>query len=148
MTHDEQCTKLVKQFEGCVLKAYPDPGTGGDPWTIGYGHTGPEVKRGVVWTQAQADAALEKDLAHFDAGVSALIGAAPTTQGQFNALVSFAFNVGLGNLKTSTLLRMHKEGDYVGAAGQFQRWNKAAGKVMNGLVKRRTAEARLYRGLP
>lgn len=147
MNHSDQCTRLVKQFEGCVLKAYPDPGSGGDPWTIGYGHTGPEVKRGVVWTQAQADAALQSDLAHFDAGVSALIGAAPTTQGQFDAMVSFAFNVGLGNLKSSTLLRLHNAGDHAGAAAQFQRWNKAAGKVMNGLVKRRSAEARVYNGL-
>lgn len=147
MTHDDQCVRLVKQFEGCVLKAYPDPGSGGDPWTIGYGHTGAEVKRGVTWTQAQADAALGADLAHFDAGVTALIGTAPTTQGQFNALVDFAFNVGLGNLKSSTLLKLHNAGDHAGAAGQFARWNKASGKVLNGLVKRRTAEARIYNGL-
>jgi lysozyme len=148
MNHSDNCTRLVKQFEGCVLKAYPDPGSGGDPWTIGYGHTGPEVKRGLVWTQAQADAALQSDLAHFDHGVSALLGSSPATQGQFDALVSFAFNVGLGNLKNSTLLRKHIAHDYDGAAGQFARWNKASGRVMNGLVKRRTAEARVYRGLP
>lgn len=148
MIHSDTCTRLVKQFEGCVLKAYPDPGSGGDPWTIGVGHTGPEVKRGVAWTQAQADAALQSDLAHFDAGVSALIGPAPTTQGQFDAMVSFAFNVGLGNLKSSTLLRKHLAHDYDGAAAQFARWNKAAGRVLNGLAKRRTAEARVYRGLP
>jgi lysozyme len=148
MKHSHNCSDLVKRFEGCVLKAYPDPATGGDPWTIGVGHTGPEVKRGVVWTQAQADEALDHDLARFDAGVAKLIGNAPTTQGQFDALVSLAFNIGLGNLGSSTLLRLHNEGKHEVAATQFVRWNKAAGRIMNGLTKRRMSEARVYRGLP
>lgn len=146
MTPSKTCADLVKSFEGCILKAYPDPGTGGDPWTIGVGHTGPEVKPGVVWTQAQADAALETDLARFARGVWNAIGEKETTQNRFDALVSFAFNVGLGNLLNSTLLRMHNKGDYAGAAGQFIRWNKAAGKVLNGLTRRREAEAKMYRG--
>lgn len=135
---------LIKSFEGLELKAYPDPATGGDPWTIGYGHTGPEVKPGLVWTQAQANNAIADDVTHFADGVSKLIGAAPTTDGQFDAMVSLAYNIGLGNFKESTLLRLHKEGDYAGAAGQFIRWNKAAGKVMAGLTRRREAEAKLY----
>jgi GH24 family phage-related lysozyme (muramidase) len=137
---------LIKQFEGCKLAAYPDPGTGGAPWTIGYGHTGAEVKKGLVWTQAQADSALADDVSRFADGVSALLGSAPTSQGQYDAMVSLAFNVGLGNLKESTLLRLHKEGDYAGAADQFARWRFAAGKELPGLVKRRAAEAALYRG--
>ena len=148
MKHSRNCSDLVKQFEGCVLKAYPDPGSGGDPWTIGVGATGPDIKRGVVWTQQQADDRLSEDLTRFEAGVAKLVGTAPTTQGQFDALVSLAFNIGLGNLQASTLLRLHKEGNYDGAAAQFARWNRAAGKVMNGLTKRRLAEARVYRGPP
>jgi GH24 family phage-related lysozyme (muramidase) len=148
MKHSHACSNLVKQFEGCVLTAYPDPATKADPWTIGVGHTGPEVKRGVVWTQAQADEALDNDLARFDTGVAKLIGTAPTTQAQFDALVSLAFNIGLGNLGSSTLLRLHKAGSFEVAATQFVRWNKAAGRIMNGLTRRRMAEASLYRGLP
>lgn len=128
------------------MKAYPDPATGGEPITIGYGHTQPGLKLGVVWTQAQADAALEADLARFARGVWNAIGEKETTQNRFDALVSFAFNVGLGNLLSSTLLRKHVAGDYAGAADQFIRWNKAAGKVLNGLTRRREAEAKLYRG--
>lgn len=135
---------LIKSFEGLELKAYPDPATGGDPWTIGYGHTGPEVKPGLIWTQAQANNAIADDVTRFADGVSKLVGAAPTTGGQFDAMVSLAYNIGLGNFKESTLLRLHKEGDYAGAAGQFIRWNKAAGKVMAGLTRRREAEAKLY----
>lgn len=146
MKHSPACTALVKSFEGCELKAYPDPGSGGDPWTIGWGATGCDIKRGVTWTQEQCDARLEFDIAKFADGVSKLIGDAPTKQREFDALVSFAFNVGLANLKSSTLLRLHKAGDKAGAAGQFVRWNKAAGKVMRGLTRRREAEAKLYRG--
>ena len=71
---------------------------------------------------------------------------APTTQGQFNALCSLAYNIGTGNLAGSTLLRLHKAKDYEGAANQFGKWNKAAGKVMAGLTRRRAAEAKMSRG--
>lgn len=134
----------IKRFEGCKLAAYPDPGTGNDPWTIGWGATGPGISRGVTWTQPQADDRLESDVTKFALGVDALLQGKPTTQPQFDAMVSFAFNVGLGNLKTSTLLSMHLAGNYQGAAAQFLRWNKAAGHVMAGLTKRRQAEAALY----
>ena len=136
---------LIKSFEGLELKAYPDPATGGEPWTVGDGHTGPAARPGLVWTQAQANNALADDVSRFADGVSKLIGAAPTTGNQFDAMVSLAYNIGLGNFKESTLLRLHKEGDYAGAAGQFIRWNKAAGKIMAGLTRRREAEAALYR---
>lgn len=141
---------LIKQFEGLRLSAYPDPGTGSDPWTIGVGATiypdGRKVKKGDTITEAQAMEYLAHDVARFSDGVSSLLGSAPTTQGQFDAMTSLAFNVGLTNLKESTLLRLHKEGDYAGTTNQFSRWRFAAGKELPGLVKRRTAEAALYGG--
>jgi lysozyme len=135
---------LIKRFEGCKLRAYPDPATGGDPWTIGWGTTGADIVPGLTWTQAQADARFADDLARFAAKVAALINGAPTTQGQFDALVSFAYNVGLGNLKGSTLLKSHKAGRWLSAKAEFSRWNKADGKVMPGLTTRRAAESALY----
>ena len=90
------------------------------------------------------DDRLAKDVASFAAKVSAVIGGAPTSQNQFDAMVSFAYNVGVTNLANSTLLRLHKAGDFAGAQQQFGRWNKAAGKVLPGLTKRRAAEAALY----
>lgn len=151
MTPGPACIALIQQFEGCAKKqadgsfaAYPDPGTGGDPWTIGWGSTGVDIKQGSVWTQQQCDDRLTSDITGFAAKVSAVLGAAQTSQHQFDALVSFAYNVGVGNLSSSTLLKLHKAGDYAGAAQQFARWNKAAGKVLPGLTKRRAAEAALY----
>lgn len=146
---------IIKEFEGCEKKqpdgsihAYPDPGSGGDPWTIGWGSTGPDIRRGTVWTQAQADARFAEHLAEFGRGVAKAVGDAPTTQHQFDAMTSFAYNLGLGNLGDSTLLKLHKAGDYAGAQGQFGKWVNAAGKRMKGLVRRREAEASLYRGIP
>lgn len=146
MTPSTKIEAFIKGYEKCRLKAYlPTPN---DVPTIGWGTTGPDVKLGMVWTQAQADARFAADLARFGGKVSALLGTAPTTQAQFDALVSFAYNVGYGEggLKTSTLLRMHKAGEYAGAAEQFARWNKQAGRVLNGLTTRRAAEADIYRG--
>jgi len=143
---------LIKQFEGCKLTAYPDPGTGGKPFTIGWGSTtdgqGAAIAPGTKWTQPQADQRLASHVAEFARGVDKLLGGAATTAAQKGALVSLAYNIGLGNLGSSTLLRKHNAADYDGAAAQFAVWNKAAGKVMQGLVNRRTAEARVYKGLP
>jgi len=133
---------LIKQFEGVSLKAYPDPGTGGEPWTIGYGHTG-GVKKGDVVTQAQAEELLHKDLIKFEAGVSNAL-TVETTQNQFDAMVSLAFNIGLGNFTKSTLLRKHNAKCWQCAAVQFGVWRNAGGKVMNGLIRRRAAERELY----
>ncbi|MEP7008243.1 MAG: lysozyme [Sphingomonas bacterium] len=148
MTHSDAARDLIAAFEGRRHQAYPDPATGGAPWTIGIGHTGPEVRKGLTWDDARIDAALNADLKRFDEGVAMLIGAAPTAQNEFDALVSFAFNLGLGNLGKSTLLSSHKAGDKAGAAIEFARWNRAGGRPMTGLTRRRAAEATLYRGRP
>lgn len=142
---------LIRQFEGCAKKrgdgrydAYPDPASGGAPWTIGWGSTGPDIAKGTVWTQAQCDARMARDADAFAAKVAGLIGPAPTTQNQFDAIVALVYNIGVENLATSTLLRKHKAKDYAGALVEFGRWNKASGKVMAGLTRRRAAEAALY----
>lgn len=134
---------LIKEFEGCKLKAYPDPGTGGKPWTIGYGRT-TNVKRGDTCTQEQAEAWVEAEYDGFEAGILKLLEGKPTNANQLGALVSFAYNLGLGNLAKSTLLKKHLAGDFTGASNQFKVWNKAAGKVMAGLIRRRLCEASLY----
>lgn len=134
---------LVKQFEGCVLHAYPDPGTGGDPWTIGYGHTGSDVHPGVTWTQAQADVALERDVQRFADDVNVMVTHS-VSPNQFAALVSFAYNLGPTALAESTLLRLVNAGDYANAALQFARWTYAGGRQLPGLVRRRAAERALF----
>lgn len=137
---------LIKQFEGCKLTAYPDPGTGGDPWTIGWGATGPGIKRGVTWTQDEADARLAKDVERFGDGVMKALDGAAATDAQKGAMVSMAYNIGLSAFAGSTLLKLHRSGAYADAADQFGRWTKAAGRELAGLVRRRQAEARVYRG--
>ena len=147
---------LIREFEGCAkrhddgnVEAYPDPGTGGAPWTIGWGSTtdedGKAVTRGTVWSQERCDARFAAHVAEFAEEVAELLGDAPTGRNQFDALVSLAYNIGTGALSTSTLLRMHLAGDHAGAAEQFGRWNLAGGRVLAGLVRRRAAEAALYR---
>ena len=132
---------LIKSFEGCRLKAYlPTPN---DVPTIGWGTTGPDIKLGLVWTQKQADDRFTAHVAEFARKVEKLVGP-KVTQNQFDAMVSLAYNIGTGAFGSSTLLKLHKAGDYKGAAAQFLRWNKQAGKVLNGLTKRRAAEAALY----
>ncbi|GAA4773321.1 lysozyme [Novosphingobium ginsenosidimutans] len=142
---------LIKRFEGCskrradgLFEAYPDPGTGGDPWTIGWGATGPGIAPGTVWSQAQCDARLEADLVRYSAEVARALGEAPTSQQQFDALVSFHYNTGA--IARATLTRLHRGGDFIGAAGEFGKWVHAGGRRLSGLVRRRTAEAALYRG--
>jgi GH24 family phage-related lysozyme (muramidase) len=151
VTPSQNCIALVQEFEGCAqkqpdgsFKAYPDPGTGKLPWTIGWGSTGADIVENTVWSQAQCDARLEANLTSFSAQVSSLLGSAPTSQNQFDALVDFAYNIGVANLESSTLLRLHKAGDYAGAAAQFPLWDHADGKVLPGLQKRRAAEQALY----
>lgn len=140
---------LIKRFEGCarvrrdgLVAAYPDPGTGGAPWTIGWGATGPGIGPETVWTQEECDERLARDLARYAAEVADAIGDSPTSQSQFDALVSFHYNTGA--IARASLTRFHIAGDYDTAAREFGRWKHAGGRVMRGLVLRREAEARLY----
>lgn len=149
-TVSAQGIALIKRFEGCarlrkdgLIEAYPDPGTGGAPWTIGWGATGPDIDEHTVWSQDQCDVRLEHDVERHAADVRRAIGDTPTTQGQFDALVSFHYNTGA--IGRATLTEKHKAGDYAGAAEEFQRWNRAGGRVLKGLVRRRGEEAKLYR---
>jgi GH24 family phage-related lysozyme (muramidase) len=140
---------LIKQFEGCarlrtdgLVEAYPDPGTGSDPWTIGWGATGAGIGPGILWTRKQCDARLERDLVRYAADVARALGDTATTQSQFDALVSFHYNTGA--IGRATLTQRHKDGDQSGALYEFSRWNRAGGRVMKGLTRRRNAEAALY----
>lgn len=188
MQASPRCKALIAEFESCAehtsdgrYRAYPDPaspmGKGqypkngpdvskGAPWTIGFGATGPNITRGTVWTLDQCERAFDEHIAFFSKGVNKFLRATnrPTTQAQFDALVSFAYNVGLDDdadtkaegLGDSTLLRKHLAGDHgtvdgrtgkgTGAAGEFIKWNKAQGQVVNGLTRRRKAEALMYVG--
>lgn len=130
---------LIKHYEGCRLEAYR---CAAGVLTIGYGSTGPHVKQGMKITQAEADQLLSKDIVRFERAVKSL--ANKTSQAQFDALVSFAFNVGEGALRSSTLLKLHNQGLYIDAANQFPRWNKAGGRALLGLTRRREAEKKLY----
>ena len=143
MQYSKDGLHLTEQFEGVRLTAYPDPATGGDPWTIGYGHTGPEVHSGMTITQEQAENYLMQDVAKAAADVNAKV-TVEITQGEFDALVDFAFNCGCGNLNGSTLLKKLNAGDYEGAAHEFEKWDMAAGKHMAGLLRRRQAEELLF----
>jgi len=140
---------LVKEFEGLEQRkgqpagkviAYLDPVK---VLTIGYGHTGPDVRVGQVITFAEAENLLRQDLTGAEADVLRLVKV-PLTSNQFSALVSFTFNLGAGSLKMSTLLRLLNAGDFKGAANQFPRWNRAGGRILNGLVRRRKAEQALF----
>ncbi len=146
---------LIKRFEGCarlrtdgLVEAYPDPGTGAEPWTIGWGATGRDsfsagrICQNTVWTQGQCDERLAQDLVRYAAAVAEAIGSVPTTQAQFDALVSFHYNTGA--IARATLTRKHFAGDHQGAAREFARWNRAGGRVLKGLVRRRAAEAEMY----
>lgn len=135
---------LIKGFEGKRLVAYDD---GVGVWTIGFGTikypNGVRVKRGDKCTEAQAEQYLRNDLITFENALNQLVKV-PLNQNQFDALVSFTYNLGETNLRSSTLLKKLNAKDYKGAAAEFLKWNKAGGKVMNGLVKRRKAEMELF----
>lgn len=131
---------LIKSFESCKLQAYKCPA---GVWTIGWGHTGPIAAPGSKITQDVADSLLAFDLEFFERGVLSMVKVS-ITQGQFDALVSFAFNCGLSSLRGSTLLRMLNSGDINGAADQFGRWTKSKGVPLAGLVRRRAAERALF----
>ncbi len=139
--YSERGLDLTREFEGIRLQAYLD---GGGVPTIGYGHT-KGVKLGQECDMAQAVQWLREDVQEAVDAVNRLVKV-KINQAQFDALVDFVFNLGAGAFAKSTLLRMLNAGDYTGAAGQFQRWNKDNGKVIAGLSRRRAAEARLFEG--
>ena len=135
---------LIKEFEGCKLTAYLDSV---GVWTIGYGWTQPvdgkPIRAGMTIKQETAERLLKTGLVSYESDVSRLVKVG-LTQGQFDALVSFTYNLGARSLSTSTLLRKLNAGDYAGAADEFLRWNKAGGKVLNGLTRQREAERALF----
>lgn len=133
---------FIKGFEALRLVAYPDPGTGDKPWTIGWGHT-KGVKRGDRITQAQAEQFLSDDVSVFELTANSAIKH-PMTQNQFDALVSLAFNIGGSAFAGSTLVKKFNAGDARGAADEFSKWKNSGGKVMPGLVKRRAAERETF----
>ena len=144
---------LIKPFEGyhrrlpdggCI--SYPDPGTGADPWTIGWGSTGPGIVPGTVWTREQAEQDLDKHLIYFATGalkLSPVLIDEPDRR--LAAIISFCYNCGLGNYRISTLKRRVDAQNWAGACSEIVKWNKAAGRVLKGLTRRREAEAALLR---
>ncbi|MGF3028067.1 glycoside hydrolase family protein [Methylobacterium aquaticum] len=138
---------FIASFEAVVLRAYPDPATGGAPWTIGIGHTSaagpPKVERGMTITRARAFEILASDLRVFEAWVERAVKR-PLTQPQFDACVSLCFNIGPKNFSNSSIVRHINAGRWLDAGAAFALWNKAAGKVMSGLVRRRAAERTLF----
>mgnify|MGYP001332846880 FL=1 len=130
---------LIKKFEGCRLKAYR---CSANVLTIGYGHTG-GVKEDDIITQPEADKLLENDIAKFEEYVSDNV-IVELKQYQFDALVAWTFNLGVGNLRSSTMLKKLNESDYDSVPSEMKRWNKAAGKTLDGLIRRRKAEGLLF----
>lgn len=132
---------LTEQFEGCDLTAYQDSG---GVWTNGYGNTHGVVPASTI-TRQQAIADLHANIQNSVNDVNELV-TVQLTQGEFDALVDFDFNLGRGNLATSTLLKLLNAGDFAGAAGQFDRWDRCDGKVLAGLLRRRQAETTEFAG--
>jgi lysozyme len=131
--------ELIKRFEGCRTEAYLCPA---NVWTIGYGHT-KTAKPGLRITLSQAEALLKQDLIGFEKYVNNAVKV-PLNQNQYDALVSFTFNVGTGAFFKSSLLRKLNIGDYSGAANEFPRWVYGGGKKLLGLERRRRAERDLF----
>lgn len=150
MKISEKGLALIREWEGCELSAYLD---GGGVWTIGVGHTGPEVKRGLTISQFEADELLALDVEEHDIGRFLKV---PTKQREFDAMCSLAFNIGLGGYRKdgtpipgfmhSTVLKRHNLGNPTGAANAFRLWNKDNGRIIKGLINRREAERRFYLG--
>ena len=130
---------LIKKYEGCKLQAYYDSV---GVLTVGYGHT-TTVKKGMIISQTKAEELLKNDLKRFEEGVTRLVGL-KIHQLMFDSLVSFAFNLGLGNLQKSTLLKKVNLGKFEEASNEFIKWNRAGGKVLEGLTRRREAERDLF----
>ena len=130
---------LIKEFEGLELTSYLCPA---NVWTVGFGHT-KTARKGQKISAAGAEDLLRVDLSGFEAAVTDSVKV-PITQNQFDALVCFTYNVGIGALLSSTLLKKLNAGDYAGASLQFLRWDKGGGKILPGLTRRRIAESQLF----
>ncbi|REF27770.1 lysozyme [Xenorhabdus cabanillasii] len=142
MEISENGINKIKSYEGLRLKAYPDPATGVEPWTIGYGHT-KGVVPGQVITKQQAEVLLREDLNPIYAVLGQCVKV-PLTQGQFDALCSLIFNVGIGNFIHSTLLKKLNQGDYQEAAQEFLKWDKVNGNKLPALFARRKSEQGMF----
>ena len=130
---------LIKRWEGWRAKAYKCPA---NKWTIGYGHT-KTARRGMIISQQEGERLLRQDLQIYENAIHNLVSL-PLNQNQFDALVSFTYNVGRGALSQSTLLRKLNQGNYTAAADQFSRWVYGGGRKLPGLVSRRAAERQLF----
>ena len=141
METSQEGLSLIKKFEGCELESYK---CAAGVWTIGYGSTS-GVKEGMKISPERADMLLLEYVEVFEESINKLVEV-PLEQNQFDALVSWTFNLGSTNLKNSTLLKVLNDKDYEGVPAQIKRWNKAGGEVLQGLVRRREAEALLFEG--
>ena len=141
MTINDAGLALIKRAEGLRLDSYRCPA---GIASVGYGHTGPDVRIPMTITPGEAERLLHEDLARFENGVTNCLGGCPTNSNQFSAMVSLSYNIGLGKFATSTVLKRHKLGNYQGAADAFLFWNRGGGKVLPGLETRREAERMLY----
>ena len=136
---EDRDLNFIREVEGFNREAYQDEG---GVWTIGYGHI-KGVSEGMTITQEQAEEMLRDEMAEYEGYVNSLV-TVELNQNQFDAMVSWVYNLGGGNLSSSTLLKVLNDGDYAGVPAQMMRWNKAGGKVLEGLTRRRQAEADLF----
>ena len=141
MRTSQRGVSLIKSFEGLRLKSYQDSV---GVWTIGYGATR-GITVGMTITNEQAERMLANDIGRFEPEIERLVKV-PLNQAQWDAVMSFTYNLGAANLGSSTLLKLLNSGDYAGAAAQFPRWNKAGGQVLAGLTKRRASERAMFLG--
>lgn len=157
MIASPNCYAVIKHIERCKLIAYPDPKTGGVPWTVGWGATGPGITKGTVWTQLQADNRLFWDVAQREDDVNQAVHV-PLTQGQFDGFVDALYNIGHGSpikdglirLRSgypSTFLRLLNAGDYTGARAELGKWVSPGSNVEHGLHRRRVMDQALWDGL-
>lgn len=143
MNISDQGISLIKASEELRLEAYPDPGTGGEPWTIGWGHTGVGIEPGMIISESAAEGYLKNDLETVEKCIANCVSV-NLTQGQYDALCSFVFNLGCIALRNSTLLRKLNAGNDVGASEEFGKWNHSNGRVLAGLTERRSKEAEMF----
>jgi len=140
MDYSKQGLALTERFESCRLTAYQDIR---GIWTIGWGHVGPEVVEGLTWTQNQADSQLVMDMLHATNTVNRLV-TAPLSQNEFDAVVDLVYNIGSGNFAGSTMLKLLNAGDMSNAVLEFDKWDRAGGQVVAGLLRRREAETQEF----